>query len=78
MIDAIVAIVAVIAGVAGAFFFGTRKGRKAEQTDRAAKQAKADAITHTKAKEARDEVSGMSDDAVRSRLRERANRQRDL
>ena len=74
MIDATVAIVAVIASIAGAFFFGTRKGRKAEQTGRAANQAKADSITHTKAKEARDEISGMSDDDVLRRLRERSGK----
>lgn len=76
--DQIISLIIAAVVVVGGYLLGTRKGRKAEQIDRAARQAKADAITHTKAKEARDEVSGMSDDAVRVRLRERANRQRNL
>ena len=76
--DQIISLIIAAVVVVGGYLLGARKGRKAEQTNRAAKQAKADAITHTKAKEARDEVSGMSDDAVRVRLRERANRQRNM
>lgn len=72
--DQIISLIIAAVVVVGGYLLGTRKGRKAEQTDRAAKQAKADAITHTKAKEARDEVSGMSDDAVSEWLRKRARK----
>ena len=72
--DQIISLIIAALVVVGGYLLGTRKGRKAEQTDRAAKQAKADAITHTKAKEARDEVSGMSDDAVSEWLRKRARK----
>lgn len=76
--DSLISITVAVVGIVGAFLWGVLRGRKQESKNAAAKQAKADAITHTKAKEARDEVSGMSDDAVRSRLRERANRQRNM
>ncbi|MEQ3644758.1 MAG: hypothetical protein ABNH17_05630 [Paracoccus sp. (in: a-proteobacteria)] len=72
--DHIISLIIAAVVVVGGYLLGTRKGRKAEQTDRAAKQAKADAITHTKAKEARDEVSGMSDDDVSEWLRKRARK----
>lgn len=72
--DQIISLIIAAVVVVGGYLLGTRKGRKAEQTDRAAKQAKADAITHTKAKEARDEVSGMSDDGVNEWLRNRARK----
>ena len=72
--DHIISLIIAAVVVVGGYLLGTRKGRKAEQTDRAAKQAKADAITHTKAKEARDEVSGMSDDSVAEWLRNRARK----
>lgn len=72
--DQIISLIIAAVVVVGGYLLGTRKGRKAEQTDRAAKQAKADAITHTKAKEARDEVSGMSDDSVAEWLRKRARK----
>lgn len=72
--DQIISLIIAAVVVVGGYLLGTRKGRKAEQSDRAAKQAKADAITHTKAKEARDEVSGMSDDSVAEWLRNRARK----
>ena len=72
--DQIISLIIAAVVVVGGYLLGTRKGRKAEQIDRAAKQAKADAITHTKAKEARDEVSGMSDDRVAEWLRNRARK----
>lgn len=76
--DSFISIAVAVVGIVGAFLWGVLRGRKQESKNATAEQAKADSITHTKAKEARDEVSGMSDDAVRSRLRERANRQRNL
>lgn len=74
MTDAIAAIIAIIAAIGGAFFYGTRKGRNAEQITQKQRQAKADAKATAKAKEARDEVDRMSDDAVTDRLRQRSGK----
>ena len=72
--DSLISIAVAVAGIVGAFLWGVLRGRKQESKNTAAKQAKADAITHTKAKEARDEVSGMSDDRVAEWLRNRARK----
>ena len=76
MTDAIAAIIAIIAAIGGAFFYGTRKGRNAEQITQKQRQAKADAKAKAKAKakEARDEVDRLSDDAVLDRLRRRSGK----
>ena len=74
--DSLISIAVAVAGIVGAFLWGVLRGRKQESKNTAAKQAKADAITHTKAKEARDEVSGMSDDAVLQALKERSGKLR--
>lgn len=72
--DSLISIAVAVVGIVGAFLWGVLRGRKQESKNAAAKQAKADAITHTKAKEARDEVSGMSDDRVAEWLRNRARK----
>lgn len=74
MTDAIAAIIAIIAAIGGAFFYGSRKGRKAEHATHKQRQAKADAKATVKAKEARDEVDRLSDDAVLDRLRKRSGK----
>ena len=74
MTDAITAIIAVIAAIGGAFFYGSRKGRKAEQVTQKQRQAKADAKATERAKEAQDEVDRLSDDAVTDRLRKRSGK----
>jgi hypothetical protein len=72
--DSLVSLIIAAVVVVGGYLLGTRKGRKQEQSSRAAKQAKADAQAHSKAKEARDEVSGMSDADVLDRLRDRSRK----
>lgn len=74
MTDLIATIVAIIVAVGGAFFYGTRKGRKAEQITQKQRQSKADAKATTKAKEAQDEVDRMSDPDVLDRLRKRSGK----
>lgn len=72
--DSLVSLIIAAVVVVGGYLLGTRKGRKQEQSARAAKQAKADAQVHSKAKEARDEVSVMSDADVLDRLRGRSGK----
>lgn len=72
--DSLINIAVAVAGIVGAFLWGVLRGRKQERKNAAAKQAKADAITHTKAKEARDEVDSLSNDNVLRRLRERSGK----
>ena len=74
--DSLISIAVAVVGIVGALLWGVLRGRKQESKNAAAKQAKADAITHTKAKEARDEVSGMSDDAVLQALKKRSGKLR--
>lgn len=74
MIDGLVLIGGIIAALFAAWFAGGRSARKSAKAD----GVKKDAATVAKAEKVKDEIRDLPDDAVRSRLRERANRQRDM
>ena len=74
MSDAITLILAVLAAIGGGVWYGGRSARKSAKAD----AVKKDAATVAKAEKVKDEIRDLPDDAIRSRLRERANRQRNL
>lgn len=70
MSDAITVILAIIAALGGAFWYGGKRGKAKIE----AENLKRNEAAHKRAKEAEDEIGGLSDAATDEWLRRRAKR----